>query len=399
VFVMASLFTISLSQSRSYADIKRHHSEEMFRLLVEGVKDYAIFMLSPDGYIVTWNAGAEAIKGYRSNEIIGKKYATFFTPDDVAAGIPQQILHQAAQSGRCTGEGWRVRKDGSRFWANYVLTALYDQDGKLRGFSKVTRDVTKARQAQLEIQQLNADLEQRVKERTEALEEVNQELEAFTYTVSHDLRAPLRAIQGFSNILIEDFANTLDEEGQDYLHRVVNASVRMDTLIQDLLTYSRLTRNDIPMQSVNLEQVVQAAVANLEIDESIIDVDSPLPVVKGHYSTLVQVMTNLLSNSVKFVAANMPPRIVITCDLQDKIARLCIIDNGIGIAPHHQEQIFRIFERLHGIEAYPGTGIGLAIVQKGIERMGGRVGLESNGTGTTFWFELPIIEGNSGDGQ
>jgi len=229
-------------------------------------------------------------------------------------------------------------------------------------------------------------LEELVGERT-------AELEAFAYSISHDLRAPLRAMHGFSQALLEDYADRLDPTGQDYARRIVAAAQRMDTLILDLLTYSHLGRAEMRLGPVRLGCVVEQALAALEADieerGTQVAVEEPLPQVAADHATLVRVVGNLLSNAIRFVAPDVCPRVRVWAEERGERIRLWVEDNGIGIPPQYHERIFRVFERLHGIETYPGTGIGLAIVKKGVERMGGRVGLESEiGQGSRFWIEL-----------
>lgn len=245
-----------------------------------------------------------------------------------------------------------------------------------------------------EVRRHAADLEERVAERTAQLQETNAELNAFAHSVSHDLRAPLRSMQGFADALLEDYAGRLDPVGQDYARRIVTASRRLDSLIQDLLAYSRVSRTELELQSVSLSRVVTDALAQLEADlrerEARVDVEEPLPAALGHHGTLVQVVGNLLANAVKFVAPGVQPVVRVWAEEHGQWVRLCVEDNGIGIAREHQERIFRVFERLHGVAQYSGTGIGLAIVRKGVERMGGRVGVASEaGQGSRFWVELP----------
>ena len=243
-----------------------------------------------------------------------------------------------------------------------------------------------------EIQGEAARLERRVAQRTAELEETNRELDAFAYSVSHDLRAPLRAMFGLSQALLEDYAERLDETGKDYATRVVAAAKRLDEMIQDLLAYSRLTRSELVLQPVDLGHVVHDALLTLReaVAKAEVAVDEAMPVVLANRPTLLQVLTNLIGNAVKFVAPGVRPAIQVSAAPAGSMVRVSVRDNGIGIAPEHLERIFHVFERLHGAETYPGTGIGLAIVRKGIERMGGRVGVESQvGTGSRFWFELP----------
>jgi signal transduction histidine kinase len=247
-----------------------------------------------------------------------------------------------------------------------------------------------------QVQQYAMELEQRVSERTSALQEVVSEMESFSYTVSHDLRAPLRAMQGFADALLEDYSDQLDETGRDYGRRIAAAAQRMDNLIQDLLTYGRLSRARLPRERVSLEVVAAEAIAQLETEirerQAEISLLTHLPEVLGHRATLIQVTANLLSNAIKFVPPGVTPRVCLSAETRQGRVRLWVEDNGIGVAPEHRERIFRIFERLHSFETYPGTGIGLAFVRKGISRMGGSAGLEpAPEQGSRFWFELPGV--------
>jgi light-regulated signal transduction histidine kinase (bacteriophytochrome) len=245
-----------------------------------------------------------------------------------------------------------------------------------------------------QLQNYTAQLEQRVAERTAELQETNDELEAFSYSVSHDLRAPLRTLQGFTQALMEDYGSQLDDLGQDYARYIVEAAVSMDTLIADLLAYSRLGRTEIQIQPTDLSRVLAEALSQLDTERrernAQIILEPPLPQVMAQYRILVQVLTNLLSNAIKFVKPDVQPQVRVWAEEREKSVRFWVEDNGLGIAEEHQERIFRVFERLHGIEAYPGTGIGLAIVRKGIEHMGGRVGVVSQpDKGSRFWLEFP----------
>jgi PAS domain S-box-containing protein len=244
------------------------------------------------------------------------------------------------------------------------------------------------------VQQHAATLERQVAERTAQFEALSSDMEAFAYTVAHDLRAPVRAMQGISQALLDDYGDRLDERGLDLATRVVRAAERMDALIQDLLTYSRVSRAHIVPERLSLQTPVDDAVHQLEEvlaeARATVTVERPLPDVIGERQVLAQVLVNLLSNAAKFVRPGTAPRIRVRADGHDGAVRLWVEDDGIGIAPEHRERVFRGFERLHGREAYPGTGLGLAIVKKGVERCGGRAGVESaEGGGSRFWIELP----------
>jgi len=264
----------------------------------------------------------------------------------------------------------------------------------------------KARQQANQLVAINQNLEREIAERKRAeaeikrradeLEAANKELEAFSYSVSHDLRTPLRAMQGFAQALNEDFADRLGPVAQDYTQRIVAAACRMDSLIQDLLAYSRLSRAQMLLQPLDLRSIMAQIQAQTEGEfrerEAVVEAAIPeaFPHVMAHATTLVQVVTNLLTNAVKFVASGVRPHVRVWAEERGEWGRLWVEDNGIGIAPEHHDRIFRVFERLHGSEMYPGTGIGLAIVAKGTERMGGRAGVESTpGKGSKFWIELP----------
>jgi PAS domain S-box-containing protein len=291
--------------------------------------------------------------------------------------------------------GAKEHTDGRRDW----LASFYPviEEGEVQGIVAAVLEVTQIKDAQRKLLETNQHLEQRILERTEQIAEANAELRAFAHTVAHDLRAPLRNIEGFSAALIEDEADRLSEEGKNYANRIGAAVVRLDRLITDLLAYSRLSRIEIRLETVHLQTVLQIALRDLEtqIGETgaRIDIDDALPDVLGNRAVLAQITQNLLSNAIKFVAPGVAPRIRVSGATVGSMARLQFQDNGIGISPEHQERIFGVFERLHGQEQYPGTGIGLAIVRKGIERMGGSIAVSSRtdapNAGTTFELTLP----------
>jgi hypothetical protein len=271
---------------------------------------------------------------------------------------------------------------------------LKNSTGKVIAISVIVVDI---REREEKLRHYADELEKRVAERTATLQESVQSLEGVLYHVAHDLRAPLRAMQGLTTLLLEEYGPGFDEEGRDYANRIAGASSRMDALIRDLLAYGRLGHVELPSSELELEKIVGKALESLRDEitarHAQIDIQRPLPSVRANDVVLQQILWNLLSNALKFVAPGVAPFIRIWAEVGEENIRLHIQDNGIGIKPEHQERIFRVFERLHRPEDYPGTGIGLAIVAKGMERMGGHVGLESNpGEGSRFWIELPAVE-------
>ncbi len=398
---LLNLIANSLPVCISYID-----TQQRYQFINKTYKDW--FGLSP-----------EEIYGKHLVEVVGEA-AYQIIKDKVERTLAGNLVEYEAEL--------PYREGGKRF-IQAILVPDIAKNGQVRGYCGLVIDISDRKQAEVEIKQLNESLEQKVKERTIQLQEVNQELEAFTYSVSHDLRAPLRAMQGLAQALQEDYKSDLDETGQEYTNRIVRAAARMDTLILDLLAYSRLGRGEIWLQRLSLDSAIADAInelhSDIQITQAHITIESPLPIVKAHRSILVQVLINLIGNALKFVAADVKPQVRIWAEERvrgdggqgghkdtgntDEIfsvsseasprlsfsasstsfIRLWVEDNGIGIAGQHQQRIFRTFERLHGIESYPGTGIGLAIIKRGVERMGGSVGVESQlGKGSQFWIEL-----------
>jgi PAS domain S-box-containing protein len=400
--VLLCYFTYAeMGQARRRRESERQlrEAEEKFALLVRLAEEYAIIVMGPDRAITTWNPGAQRIFGYGEEEVNGQNGGILFTKEDQEAGVPDRQFSRAETEGQVLDERWFMRKDGSRFWMSGSMFCLRAEDGTVRGFAKILRDITERKRTEESIRELNQELETRVQRRTAALQESKEQMEAFSYTVAHDLRAPLRAMQGFAHALMDDYRSKLGGEAVDYLSRIMRSAERMDALIQDLLEYSRLSGTELSFRPVPVAELVQSVLErhSEEIRQASAEVEVNLEnvAVKAHPATLENAVANLVSNALKFSRPGVPAKIRIYVIDRGTWVQICVQDNGIGIAPEHHGRIFRVFERLHGQQSIPGTGIGLAIVKKGVERMGGRVGVESEpGEGSIFWIELPKAKGD-----
>jgi len=380
--------------ARKRTDEALRESEQQFRTFVEAVQDYAIYTLDPAGRVASWNAGAEHTEGYRAEEIVGKPFSILFPSEDIAQGVPEEQLQRAAREGRAERLGWAIRKDGSRFWASCVITAVRDKNGQLRGFSKVARDITELKAAEDQVRQLNAELEQRVVQRTSQLEAANKELEAFSYSVSHDLRAPLRHIDGFVGLLQQSAAeDKLDPASTEYLHIIGESAQQMGKLIDALLAFSRMGRAAMHRARVDMASLVRTVWHDLRYDldgRQVEWVVGDLPEVFGDPSLLRQVWHNLLSNAVKYTRPRPVARIEVGSSVTPEEAVFFVRDNGIGFDMKAAEKLFGVFQRLHPASEFEGTGIGLANVRRIIQRHGGRTWAEAvPEQGATFYFSLP----------
>ncbi len=391
-------------------------SEERFRLLVGGLKEHALYMLDPKGTVVSWNEGAERIKQYAAKEIIGRHFSLFFLPDDRAARKPQRELEIATQMGVYEEEGWRLRKDGSRFWASVVVTALRGGDGEILGFAKVTRDESFRQQASLELQNaleraMEAErmlrehaqhLELRVADRTRLLSEqaeqlrsMNAELEQFAYMASHDLHEPLRMVSQHLDLIRRRNHASLDERSLESFAYAIDGAERMRALISSLLAYTRIDHMAKSSELTDANRAFSDAVENLRttIEEAKAVVEAQaLPALPIEHVQLTQLFQNLIGNGIKY-NRSQPPRIGVSASRNGDQWIVRVRDNGIGIDPSMTAEIFQPFRRLHGREEVPsGTGeVGLAIVKQIVERHGGTVFVEPNqGEGTCLAFALKV---------
>jgi PAS domain S-box-containing protein len=486
--------------------------EERFRLLVEGVQDYAILWLDPHGKVVSWNAGAERIEGYKADEIIGQNLSRFYLQTDIDQGKPEEELQVAVASGRSEIEHWRVRKDGSRFWANVVITAARNSSGSLLGFSEISRDISERKETEAkyrglleaapdamvvvnqpgEIVLLNLQAEkqfgyqrdelvgQRVEniipegfserllmhgtgspddpivqqmgtgieligrrkngsefpleimlsplESTEGilvtaairdisvrkkseeallktvaeLKRSNEELQQFAYVASHDLQEPLRMVASYTQLLAKRYKGRLDSDADEFIAYAVDGSNRMQALIQDLLAYSRAGMVGKALREISSEHALKEALTNLRavIEESSAVVTHDLmPVITTDDMQLAQVFQNLVGNAIKYRSAEVPHVHVDAAKNGGNEWIFSVQDNGMGIDPQYFERIFILFQRLHGRKEFEGTGIGLAICKKIVERLGGRIWVESQPEkGSTFYLPCRQEMGNDGIG-
>jgi len=357
---------------------------EQFRRLVESVHDYAIFMLDPGGHVATWNSGAQLMKGYTAEDIIGRPFALFYTAEDRARDHPAHELEIAAREGRYEEEGWRVRKDGSRFWANVVITAVRNDSGVLGGFAKVTRDLTTRRAT-----------EQALRVAHEDLRRSNEELERFAVVAAHDLREPLTTVAGFAALLEERHARDMAPDARQYLEHITASADRMRRLIDSLLSYARSGGGDPATHAVDVRAAAERVIDDLAVTvrersaQVVVRIDGDVRV-RADESDVELVLQNLLSNALKFGDARAPRVELSAAYVSDGTWRMTVADNGIGIDPAQHDQIFDAFTRGHPQLKRDGTGLGLAICERIVRRHGGRIAVESQpAQGSRFWFTLP----------
>ncbi|MEO5802279.1 MAG: PAS domain-containing protein, partial [Verrucomicrobiota bacterium] len=374
------------------AEEKLRESEERFRNMADNIPQLAwIADAGTEGKASWFNKVWLDYTGTTIEQMQGSGWKSVHHPDYVER-VAAKFEHYVKE---CLDweDTFPLRgKDGQYRWFLSRMKVIRDESGKAVRIFGTNTDMTELREAQKQLSEHAEVLERTVAERTADLKETNEQLEAYVYSIAHDLRAPLRSMQGFSQVLIDDYATSLDETARNFLERINHSSEFMDKMIMDLLSFGRAGRAEIELKPVSVPSAWDAALfqcnKQIEQTDSQIETVLPLPSVRANEATLTQIFANLLSNGMKFVPADTQPKIRFWAEDCGPSVRFCLKDNGVGIPPDQHERVFRVFERLNGAR-FPGTGIGLSIVRKGVERMDGKVGLESApGKGSKFWIEL-----------
>ena len=376
---------------RLAANELQRQTEEVFRLMVDAVKDYAIFLLTPEGIVFTWNEGARRINGYEASEIVGKHFSNFYTDEDRAKKHPDEELDAAKSVGSYQEEGWRVRKDGTVFWASVTITAVRDAKGELRGFAKVTRDLTERRAYELELEAA----------RDEALRASNLKSQ-FVANVSHEVRTPMAGIIGMAEQLVEDA--TLTEDQREAAEHVFMSSKRLLEVLNDLLDFSKLEAGRVELE----ESVFRIDMMFQEIVDSIYSpatkkglkitsvIDRKLPkIFRGDEAKIRRSLLNLSHNAVKFTKDGTISISAILAEQNSDnvLVKFEVVDTGIGIPQEVMDKLFEPFVQADGTtrRKFGGTGLGLSITKRYVELMSGEIGLESKeDSGSTFWFTVPL---------
>jgi PAS domain S-box-containing protein len=375
---------------RRKVEFALRESEQRFRLLVQSVRDYGIYTLDPTGHVTSWNEGAERMSGYTFEEIVGKHFSTFYPPEDLAAGKPSFELREAEKVGRFEDEGWRVKKDGSLYWTNVVITPLRSPSGELIAFAKVTRDLTERRKA-----------EQRAIEdarRVAEMEAANRTKTEFLAMMSHELRTPLNAIAGYVDLLSMGVRGPVSEQQREDLERIRRSQQHLLAIINDLLNFSRVEAGSVTYQieAVAVGPIVDAVTSMVQpqaggkaLALTTSECTSVRPVL-ADAAKLQQILLNLLSNAVKFTEPG--GRVHVSCSGEHQRVHISVADNGPGIPESAQESVFEPFVQLGRSlsSSHEGAGLGLAISRDLARAMGGDLTLQSTeGQGATFTVSLP----------
>lgn len=359
----------------------QYHTQHELQIKAEVLESMAesVCVVNQASAVVYANPAAFRMFGYDPEELIGLDVRTLndFEPAENDAHVAMLTAH-FSQHRRWVGEWRNRRKDGHRFLTHTRLS-FFEHNGE-KYFVYVQEDLTGRRQAEAAVQ------------RSRELQEVVRQLEAFSYTISHDIRAPLRSVKCFADVILQDYGDVLAGDGVDYLRRICLATDRLEKMVEDILAFSRVTPAELKLEPVDLDEVVRALIdetPTFHAPQARVTLEGILPTVLGHAQSLRQVFLNLLTNAIKFVAPGHPPDVTIRAEIESAEAIVWVQDNGVGIRPEDQTRIFEAFERIESIPPFPGTGVGLSIVRRTVERMGGTVGVVSTlGGGSRFWIKL-----------
>ncbi len=407
-----------LLQERTMAERRAHEGEAFFRAVADNFPQLA-WMAHPDGSAFWYNRRWFEYTGTTLEEVSGEGWLKVQHPDH--AERVRHHFRESLQSGMPWEDTFPLRsKEGDFRWFLSRAFPIRDEAGRITRWFGTNTDITVIRQteealreAQKTIQLYAQDLEKTVAERTARLRETVQELEAFSYSLAHDMRAPLRSMLGYADILVSEHADRLDPQAKNFLGRIAAAARRLDSMIRDVLSYSHILLEDLAMEPVDVRQLIEELIAtypNLRAAKACISVSPDIPVLKANTAALTQVLSNLLGNAVKFVPPETPPVVRVSAERMSGPSqgeaskngpwvRLLIEDKGIGIDPAVHPRLFEMFQRFNRAGLYEGTGMGLAIARKAMERMGGRIGVDSApGQGSRFWIALPAAE-NGSNGQ
>jgi len=375
-------------------DVELRLSEDRYHKMIEEVEDYAILLLDKEGFIQNWNKGAEKIKGYKEEEIVGQNFRIFYLSQDREKQLPEKLIHEATVNGKAIHEGWRLRKDGSQFWGSIVITALHEGE-KIVGFSKVTRDLTELKVAN-----------DRIIEYTRELEFQNKELQQFSYAAAHDLKEPLRKIQFYNASILSNANDILPEKERGYLQSSIDAANRLSGLIDDLLKYSETALTSGNFEQVNVTKVISEIVEfykDLPDQGQIVSLLNENIIVTGIAFQIRQLFENLINNAIKYQSRERKLTIKIWYskvilnkpgsneETDSYFHKISIEDNGIGFESEFAGKIFELFVRLQGRRDYPGNGVGLSICKRIIQNHRGLIEVSSNpGQGSVFHVFLPF---------
>lgn len=380
IFLGFSQIIRDLTQKKVLED-ELKASEEQSRLLIEGVKDYAIFMLNPEGFIATWNMGAERLKGYKKEEIIGKHFSTFYTQEAIDGHFPQYELAMAIEEGRFEDEGWRIRKDGTVFWANVVITALFNAENKHIGFTKITRDIT------------NHVKNEELMKKNKTLHKINTDLDNFIYTASHDLKSPIANLEGLIGLLSKKVSNRLEQNEKKILQMMKTSIEKLRQTIDDLKEITKAQKGlDDQLEEVFFKDILDEVKADIgaAINKANARVIEKFEVKGVPYAkaNLRTVLYNLITNAVKYRSPDRGLMITVESYYTEEDIVLSVSDNGLGLNENQVSKLFTMFKRFHAHTE--GTGIGLYIIKRIVENGGGRIAVDSEeNKGTTFKIFFP----------